>query len=64
MDGLEFESGQEQEIFLFFFFSKQNAQTGPPNLLPNEYRASFSGVKGLGCGVNYSPPSSAEIEFG
>jgi hypothetical protein len=59
-DGLDFEFGRAQEIFLFL----QNTQAGSPNFLFNGYRASLSGIKGPRCGINHSPYSNMEIEFG
>ena len=35
---------------------------GPFNLLYNRYRVSFQAAQPPGRGVNYSPPSSAEVK--
>jgi hypothetical protein len=45
--------------------SLRNVQTGcgaHPAFLFSEYRGSFQGLSQLGCEVNYSPPSSAEVQ--
>jgi len=35
---------------------------GPPSLLHNRYRVSFSGVKRPGHGIDHPPPFSAKFE--
>jgi hypothetical protein len=36
---------------------------GPPSLLFSGYRVSFLGVEQLGCGIDRSPPPSAEFKY-
>ena len=44
------------------FRTRPGRPWGPPSLLYNGYRVSFTGVKRPGRGVNHPPPSSAEIK--
>jgi hypothetical protein len=46
------------------FCSHPDRPWGPHSLLYNGYWVSFLGVKHPGCGVNYTPPSSAEVKEG
>jgi len=55
-----FESRQMSEFFLFAKFSTQ--LIGPPNCQFSGYGDSASEAKRLGCDVDYSPPSSAEVK--
>jgi hypothetical protein len=54
-----FKSSYGQEIFLFSKLSRP--AMGQPSLPFNANRGSFPGVKRLGCEVNHSSPSSAEV---
>ena len=44
------------------FRTRPDRPWGPPTLLYNGYRVFFPGVKRLGRGVDYPPPSSAEVK--
>ena len=47
---------------LFSSLKRQDRLCSPHSLLFNGHRASFSGVKRTGHGVNQSPPSSAQLK--
>jgi hypothetical protein len=44
------------------FISRWGSRFSAPILLDDGYQVSFPGVKWVGCGINYPPPSSAEIK--
>ena len=44
------------------FSTHPDGSWGPPSVLYNGYQVSFPGVKRPGRGVNYPPPSSAEVK--
>jgi len=58
LDGPGIESGWGGEIFL----ALSDRPWGPPSLLQNGYRVSFSRVKRPGRGVDHPPPPSAEVK--
>jgi hypothetical protein len=44
------------------FRTRPDRPWGPPSLLDNGYWVSFPGVKRPGRGINYPPPSNAEVK--